>query len=305
MSTIDSLDLVSLNVLVAVAVERNFAAAGRRLGLSRAQVSRTIAELEHALEVPLCRRTTRSVVLTEVAEELVSTMEPALDRVRVALLRARSAEQVPAGRVRLSVSHALARRLLIPRLSGFLSRYPAIILDLVMTDTLSDVFTREADIAIRMGPLPDTSMIARKVAELPLALVSTPELLARHVPIETLSDLDQLPAIGFRVPSTGQRFEWPIIVEGAVRHVGPTAPVIETNSIEGVVDMVLLGCGIGMVPRYLVSDHLSDGRLVSLLDGRIGPGPEVHVCFASREHMPDRFRRVADFCVSAIREGAS
>ncbi|MFO0758018.1 MAG: LysR family transcriptional regulator [Byssovorax sp.] len=299
----DSRELHALQILLAVEAEGGFAAAARRLGVTRAAVSRAIGELEARLGVRLARRTTRKVVLTDAAAALVKRCAGPLRTVGEALDATRELSAGLAGTVRVAGPAAFGRDVLLPALLGFRGAHPEVAIDLVLADQVEDLVARPIDVAVRLGPLEETSLIARAVGALPLALVAPAKLAAARRAPRAIDELDGWPAIQFRLPRTGARYAWPFEVRGELRLHEPKQVVFETDSIDAVAELARRGAGIAMVPRHLVEADLRAGRLVPLLEGQVAAGPPVSVCHAQRAHMPKRVRALIEWLTGALPKG--
>ncbi len=299
MMTIEATDLKCLQVLLQVHRDGGFAAAARELGLTRAAVSRSIVKLERRLGLRLARRTTRKVVLSDAAIALVERCTSPLDALGAALDAAREKEGGASGSVRLAGSAAFGRDVLVPIALAFHRENPAVRVDLTLSDHLDDLVARPIDVTVRVGPLPETSLVARFVGTLPLVVVGSRRLLGKTAP-RSVDDLLRLPAIGFRVPATGRAWPWPFTVEGRHHLVEPTRRVFESDSIDAVVALVRAGEGVAVVPRHVVEADLRARRLVELLPREAGAGPAVHVCYGARELMPKRVRALVETLVREL-----
>lgn len=302
MSTIDDIPLRALRVLEAVAAQGGFAAAGRQLGLSRAAVSRIAVQLEAQLRVRLFRRTTRRVVLTDAAAQLAAQVSRSLPALRDALESAAADEDRLSGTVRISVSHGFGRRYVLPSVTRFVALQPAVLIDVHLHDRLDDLVATPIDIAVRMGPLPSSSMIARRVGRLDTVLVAAPAISGRRRSRAwTLRDLSDLPGVQFRIPGTGEPVPWSITHEGRLHTIYPSRVVVRSDSIEGIADLARLGVGAAFVPRYLVEDDIARKRLVVIAEGGAGTGPEVHLCFLDRRLLPPRVRALIAHLMDDLR----
>lgn len=296
----DAQDFRALQLLVAVQREGGFAPAARQLGVTRAAVSRAIAQLEARWKVRLARRTTRQVVLTEAAQELVVRCAHSLQVLDEALCAVGENAERLAGTVRLGGSAAFGRDVLVPLVMDFRAQHPAVTLDIALSDHLDDLMVQHIDVAVRLGPQLGSSMIARPAGHLPLALAAAPALVAKQGLPRCINDLVGWPAVGFRIPGTDRPFAWPFIERGRHRLFEPTALVAISDSIDAVAAMVRLGAGIAMVPRHLVDADLRTQRLVALLQPRVAPGPPVHVCYSHRELVPQRVRALIDWLMQSL-----
>jgi DNA-binding transcriptional LysR family regulator len=298
--TIDPADLRALQVLLTVANEGGFAPAARRLGVTRAAVSRSIAVLERRLGTRLARRTTRKVVLTESALALVDRCRGPVSSIRDAFDVARERDDALAGLVRVAGPAAFGRDVLAPLLLEFRERHPSVSLDLRMSDGLEDLVTQPIDVTVRLGPLPDTSLVARRVGALPLVLVAAPSVLRAHGRPKLPADLRGMPAVAFRVPRSKERYPWAFEVSGARTLVTPEHAAVESDAIDTVAALVRAGAGVGLVPRHLVAADLARGALVALLPSLVAEGPLVSVCHMERRLMPRRVRALIDHLVGTL-----
>jgi DNA-binding transcriptional LysR family regulator len=289
-----SIDLRDLAVLEAVAEEQNFSAAARTLGVTRADVSRTVARLEQRLDVRLCTRTTRSVALTDAGRELVRRVRPALREIGSALAQVSEQQHQLSGPIRVACSHAFARHCLIEPVTRFAAQHPGVEIGLTLNDRMDDLVLSSLDLAVRIGPLAPSSMVARRLGRLSIALVAAPALGLQQRRL-TARDLPGLPAVGFRVPGSGERYPWRLQLGQQEVPVAHQHVPMESDSIEAVADLARLGAGAALLPRYLVQGDLQAGRLVELpIKGGRFVGPDVHLCFVSRHLMPARVRALCD-----------
>lgn len=300
MSTIDPPDLRALQVLLTVEREGGFAPAARSLGVTRAAVSRSVAQLERRLRTRLARRTTRKVVLTEAALALVERCRGPLASIHDALDVAREKEDELAGVVRVAGSTAFARDVLVPLLLEFRAANPAVVVDLRVSDRVDDLVAAPIDVTVRLGPLPETSLVARAVGALPLTLAASPALVREHGAPASLDALARFPAVAFRVPGASEPYPWPFDVRGERALVTPGRVVLESDSIDAVAAMVRAGAGVGLVPRHLVERDLAAGALVALLPHLVGRGPAINVCYAGRSLVPRRVRALIDHLVTSL-----
>ena len=296
----DAQDFRALQLLVAVQREGGFAPAARQLRVTRAAVSRAIAQLEARWKVRLARRTTRQVVLTEAAQELVARCAESLQVLDEALgVVGEHVEQL-AGTVRVGGSAAFGRDVLVPLVMGFRAQHPGVGVDFALSDRVDDLIVQPIDVTVRLGTVMGHSMIARPVGHLPLVLAADPALVAKRGLPRRIDDLAAWPTVGFRIPGTEQRYAWPFIERGRRRQFEPSASVADSDSIDAVAALVRVGAGIAMVPRHLVDADLRAYRLVALLQPQVAPGPAVNVCYSHRELVPRRVRALIDWLMHSL-----
>jgi DNA-binding transcriptional LysR family regulator len=195
MDAIDQIDLRTLRLFAVAARQGSFAEAGRKLGMPRTQASKLISELEVTLGGKLFRRTTRKVALTDLGKQLLARIGPSLTDLQTGLEQTRSHASATAGVVRFSASHAFGRRFVVPALQTFMARHPEIRIELLLHDDLDDLIARTLDFTIRLGPLPQTTLISRRLGMLKVVAVAERRLLGRAPALSSPDDLRKLPAI--------------------------------------------------------------------------------------------------------------
>ena len=313
--TIADISLSTLALFLDVAHWGNFSAISKRRGITRSVVSRTIARLERQLDTRLCHRTTRSVTLTEAGQELARQLETLYPHLIDALRDAGDHAERLHGPVRISMSHGFGRAFVLPVLAELARLHPGLQFALDMSDEIRDLVSDRVDFSVRLGPLPTSAMLARRIGTLPIVLAATPQLARKqtvhsqehsHDDIEALAEL---PAVVFRIPATGEIVPWTFTgatsatasataskatTNAEARTVRPRRIVASCDSIEGLADLVRLGVGVGLIPRYLIADELERGSLVAVTQAATSPGPDVHLCFMERRAMPRRVRLVID-----------
>ena len=228
-------DLKEITAFIAVAEDGSFAEAARRLGVAPSSLSRSVARLEARLGFDVFRRTTRQVGLTE---EGATTLARARD---------------------LVILHAIA-----PRIHEFCSAYPDVTVRLSMTDTLVDLISAHADVAIRFGELEDSSLLYRHLGRSAWRLVGAPSLVeARGVP-EKISDLENFKQVAFMNPPRLNDL-W---FEGRSKPIRLT-PAIHADNGEAVRALVLAGSGIAQFSDYMIDADIRSGSVVSLLQDQL------------------------------------
>lgn len=300
MDAIDQIDLRTLRLFAVAAREGSFAEAGRKLGMPRALASKLISELEATLGGKLFRRSTRKVALTDLGKQLLARISPSLTDLQTGLEQTRSYASDTAGVVRFSASHAFGRRFVVPSLRTFMARHPEIRIELLLHDDLDDLIARTLDFTIRLGPLPQKTIISRRLGLLKVVAAAERRLLARAPALASPDDLRTLPLIGFRIPGTGALLPWEFKRGGKTTVIDPGTGTLICNSIEGIADMVREGLGAGLVPHYLIEEDLESGRLETLLSQYEIPRVPAHICFVDRELMPQRARLLINHLASSI-----
>lgn len=292
-----SSDDIALFTLV---VERgSFASAAAETGQTASAVSRAISRLEDKLGVRLLERTTRRLALTAEGESLIAHGEGILAAIEAAEVDVTAASGRPRGRVRVSLGSALARHPFAAALGDFTARYPDIRLELMITDRRADLIGEQIDVAIRTGPLADSSLIARRIGESRRVICASPDYLARNGVPETPEDLRHhncMTIVGHSYLS-----EWPMRdAAGVVRDVTVRGAMV-TDSALMLRDMAVAGVGIVRLAEFVISDAIADGRLVPLLvDHHVDePFPIWAVTPPGRRSTP-RVRAFIDFAAELV-----
>lgn len=286
--------LAGIAHFVAVAEARSFREGARRLGLSAAAVSKAVARLEGELGVRLLERSTRSVVLTREGELFLAHCRQALDALQAGVDLVGATREAPVGAVRLSASPVLARRLILalPRLRA---RHPRVEVELSLTDRLARLVEDEVDIAIRLGPLPDSALVARRLRAPRWVTVASPALLARAGTPRRPADLCGQPCLGFVSP-TGAVVAWSFADPAPLELEFP----VRLDLGEHLVTAAAAGLGFAQVFDFMVGEDLAAGRLVEVLAEHAAQGPPLHALWrAGRPQLP-RVGVVRDWLVELL-----
>lgn len=290
-------------VFAAVHDGGSFSAAGRALGLSPSAVSRAIDRIEARLGVRLLLRSTRALAMTAegqayllAARRILADLDEAEQQI--------ADRGTPRGRLRISAALSHGRQCIVPLLGPFVRRNPDVLVDIALTDTLVDVAAGEADVAIRFGPLADSTLTARKLGANGRVVVASPDYLARHGTPQQPEDLHAHNCLNFNF----RRAEpvWPFrrtAPDGAVHDFAlEVKGTILANNGETLGDLAQAGIGIARVGSFSVVQPLADGRLVPLLE-RFNPGDEeqIHAVFVGGTATPARVRVFVDYLVEALR----
>lgn len=287
----------AMEIFVAVVDKGSFSAAGRLLGLTPSAVSRTIDRIEARLGARLLLRSTRALAMTADGEAYYH----AARRILADLAEVEQAigeQAAPRGRLRVSTTLSYGRTRIVPLLGEFLDLYPGILVDISLTDTVIDLVEERADVAIRIGPLPDSPLIARRLGESDRVVIASPAYLARHgVPAEP-EELLAHRCLGFNFRR--RQPWWPFARADEVFEL-PITPAIEANNGDTVVQLAIDGVGIARVGRFNVADALADGRLVELLaDYNPGDIEPFHALFLGGSTLPARVRVFIDFLAERL-----
>lgn len=293
-------DLLEISAFVSLAESGSFAAAAKRLARDPTVVSRRVQALEARLGVRLAERSTRKVALTEAGEAYLERIRPLLDDLKAAAREATAfAEGEPRGRLRLALPSAFGRLWIAPLLPLFLRKHPLVSIEATFSNAYVDLLGENYDLAVRLGDLPDSRLVARKVADRRRLLCAAPAYLAEHgVPTapQELANHACLRFTGKPNPhvwefrdSDGREQAWPIS--------GPLA----SDEPEALVQAGIAGLGIVYGTDWLVGRELADGRLVRVLaDWALPDEGGVYVVTPSKAGLPSKTRAFATWVASQL-----
>lgn len=287
-----------ITVFVQVARCGSFAAGARQLAVTPATVSRKIARLEARLGVRLLARTTRRVALTEAGTRYLERAAPILDALDEAQLEATELSDAPRGVLRVHAPVAFSRRYLAERLPDFLSRYPDLRLDMQLSDRYADLIAEQVDIAIRIGELQDSRLIARRLLPNKRILCAAPSYIARHGQPATPESLAEHACLCTSHSEQGNR--WRLTGPGGTRTVRVDGR-LRSNNIELLYQATLAGQGIALLDLFAAQRALADGRMVQVLTDWAAVGGQIHLVYPSNAQLPLKVRVFIDFLLEAAR----
>lgn len=280
-----SQDLNVLASLLAVAEERSFSRAARRLGVSPSAVSHAIRGLEERLGVRLLSRTTRSVAPTEAGEQLLQRLGPALNEVEGALEEISGLRDKPAGRIRLLLPRFAVQSVLAPKLGQFLREYPDVVLEVTTDDSRMDIVAGGFDAGIHLGEFIQKDMIAVRVGpDHQPVIVGSPTYFATHPKPKSPRDLLQHRCINFRHGTSGV-YRWEFEKGKKSLSVGVHGPLI-VDDVTLLVQATLDGIGLAFLTEHEVDDHLKSGKLETVLAPWCQPYPGFFLYYPSRRQQP-------------------
>jgi DNA-binding transcriptional LysR family regulator len=243
----------------------SFTAAAQSLSVSPSAVSKTIQRLEQQLGLRLFTRTTRSLVLTPEGRDL---HERALELLRAAedvVQSAAVARSAPSGTLKIAAPLPIGTRLLAPALPEFRRRHPQLDIDLRLSDRFVNLVEEGIDVAIRVGNLPDSNLVSRRLAPTRVSAFASPAYLARRGTPRRPEDLKDHDCVNFRYQSSGQLFRWTFRVGGRTVELTPEAAIVVDVS-DAVVEVLAAGGGIGLAASFIAAPYVERGLLVPVLD---------------------------------------
>jgi DNA-binding transcriptional LysR family regulator len=281
--------LGDLDVFARVVSAKGMSAAGRELNLSPAVISKRIRRLEERLGVRLLQRTTRQLALTEAGQGFYERVVSILSSVEEAEAWVARGSDTARGSLRVSAPTSFGRMHIAPALGRFLERYPAVGVDLVLSDSFVDIVGEGFDLAIRIADLQDSSLVARRLASNHRILCAAPAYLAKHGRPERIEDLAHHHLLAHTAG------EWRLEGPEGPCHVRLHGP-LKTNSSEVVREAAVAGIGIALRSTWDVAPDLKSGRLVQVLPGYAGSKRvAIHAVYPSRRHLEQKVRAFVDF----------
>ena len=259
--------LSDVEVLLSVIEHGSFSAAAVVLSTTASVLSRAISRLETRLGAQLLRRSTRSLSLTDAGRRYAEEVRGAFAQIEQAERTIRSATVQLSGKVRMSVPTSYGKQRLPALLAAYARAYPLVELEVDISNRNVDLVAEGFDLAIRSGPLPSSSMVARPLEVSPLCLVAAPDYLEAAGPLCGLADLARQRCIAFIRPSTGRVIPWHLRDDGRDIDWMPPAAVTVATDVMGVVWFAEQGMGIALCPRIFAEDSLAAGRLTEVLPG--------------------------------------
>lgn len=288
-----------MRLFMRVAESGNFSKVARAERLSQPTVSKVVAGLEAKLGVQLLRRTTRGLSLTNEGHEFYTSALAIVERVDELESRLGGSDSAPRGPIRVALSPAFGRMEVIPGLQAFFSQYPGVTIDFSVSQRYVNLVEEGIDVAIRVGPLSDSTMMARRIGSMGYLTVATPDYLARHGIPRTVDDLKQHQCIAF-VARDAPR-PWEFKENGESVEFLPQGPV-RSNDAEYLRSAVLAGLGIGHNASWLYGRDVEAGRLVTLL-GEYMPEPfPIHAVWPGSRRLSGKTRAFIDFLVALFAE---
>lgn len=280
----------AMQAFASVVEHGGFGKASVTMGVATATVSRLIQQLENQLGVTLLNRTTRQLSMTPDGLHYYESCKRILGDLAMAEATLPGATKTPHGRLRIDISHGLARHVILPAIGTFTAQYPQIQLAVGLDDRVVDLLQENIDCVIRTGiPANSSVLVARTVASFEWVTCATPEYLRSNGTPTRLSDLAMHRAVGYFYPQSTKNMEWTFLSDGNAVNV-QMDDSISVNETAAYVKCALNHLGLIRVASYLVEEHLQSGRLVAVLAQFNAPSIPVSVVYpkGNRTSLPVR-----------------
>ncbi|WNV11437.1 LysR family transcriptional regulator [Tardiphaga sp. 709] len=288
----------AMTVFVAVADLQGFAPAARKLGLSASAVTRMVAALEERLGARLLQRTTRSVMLTDVGVRYLQRVRQILADIEEAEGSAQAERAQPSGRLVVSAPVGFGRLHVTPLISAYLQRYADVSGELRLTDRMVSLVEDGIDVAVRIGHLPDSSLVARQVGSMPRVVVASPDYLARRGQPKTPDDIAKHDTIQFGAIASAP--EWRFVQNGddiRITHM----PRFTTDVADAAIWHAEHGGGLTRVLAYQAADALAAGRLKRVLTEFEPPAVPIHIVYPTSRLLSAKVRVFIDLAAETCR----
>lgn len=290
--------LESMNVFVSVVEAGSLSAAGRKLRMPLSTVSRKISELEAQIHARLLLRSTRGLALTDAGKTYFTACKRILEDVQEAERAAAGEYRAPTGELIITAPIAFGRLHVVPVLTKFLKTYPEVQARLVLGDRPLNLWEDHIDLAVRIGELPDSSLMATRVGTVRQVLCASPAYLKERGTPKTPQDLAAHDCVTFANPLTSDVWRFG---SGQDQVVVPLRPRLAVNTAEATIDAAINGAGITRVLSYQIEKPLKAGALALVLK-KFEPRPlPVSLLYANQRQLPIKLRAFLDFAAPRLR----
>jgi DNA-binding transcriptional LysR family regulator len=286
--------LEAMAILIDTVECGSMSAAGRKLKMPVTTLSRKLSDLEDHLGTRLLTRSTRRLELTDAGAAYVKACRRILEDVGEAEREASGEYLAPRGELVVTASLAFGRRHVLPIVNEFLELHPHVTVRLGLSDQRLDLVSEHVDLAVRIGRLPDSNLVARRIADIRWAVVASPEFLATHGVPRSPEDLQEVPCVG--VDFLNLDTTWCFRRRGeAADYRVPIHSRLSVSMTEAAVDAAIAGVGLAQVLRYQAADALSAGTLRTVLDDYEPQAAPLSILYLGGGRMPLKTRSFLDF----------
>jgi DNA-binding transcriptional LysR family regulator len=291
------MDIQHLKTFLEVVQQGSFAGAARKLDVTPSAVTRAVAAVEEALGARLLQRTTRKVALTEAGATYLERIRPLVEELDLASEELAASDGKVHGTVRVTASVAFGQTMLVPLLPALHAAHPALKVDLLLTDSVVDLVSQSIDVALRLGPSVDSSLIGIRLRPVRFRVCASPAYLRKHGRPRKPEDLARCDCLRFPLP--GYRTQWTFRDgSGGTETVAVGGWLVMSTAL-ALHRAALDGLGSALLGDWLIEADLKSGRLVDLFPNHEPTATNfdsaVWLLYTSREHVPQRVRAFIDF----------
>jgi LysR family transcriptional regulator, regulator for bpeEF and oprC len=299
----------ALKIFIRVTELKSFSRAAEDLGLPRATVSAAVAQLEASLGTRLLQRTTRRLSLTEDGGSILERTQMLLDEYEALHSQFRANSAPLNGKLNVDLPSRIARRIVIPALPQFLASHPELNIILGADDRIIDLIEEGVDCAIRVGPLSESSLVAKPLGMVEMINCASPSYIKANAKLESLDDLALHRAIHYGSKRSGNlnatETNWQYVDSDGCEKTVPIPCRISVHTVETYIASAVAGMGLIQVPAFDVSDLLREGKLTAVMS-RWRPAPmPVHALYPHRKHLSPRVRIFLEWVEVLINEKIS
>lgn len=287
-----------MEVFVAAVDMGSFTAAANAFRISPAMVSKHIAALERRLGAALLARTTRRQKLTEIGQKYYENCKLIIGHIANAEAGAEAMGSAPRGQLRVSASMWFGALTLAPVICDYLQQYPEVNIELSLTDRYVDIVDEGIDVAIRVGELKDSSLLARKISMFEVAVCASPDYIALAGKPETPEDLAHHECLGFT--NWHSQGGWRLMQQQSGSKTGQM-PRFESDNGQALRVAAIKGIGLIMMPKELLRQDIEAGRLVELMHDHLPPARPIHAVYPRERQLTPKLTSFVDFLVQALR----
>lgn len=282
------MDLNEISVFIQVVQEGSFSKAAKKLGMPNSTVSSKVSSLERRLATTLIQRTTRQLKVTQAGQAFFEKCSLGLQEIQNAEREVASTQLGPHGLIRVTAPVELGCKVLPPVLSRYISNFPSVQVKLELSDDVTDLISNNFDVALRIGKLEDSSLVARKVGDIQYGLFATPEYLKMNGRPKHPRELKQHSCLAFN--PGGSAFgtvEWKLESKSGSTKIS-IPHRIEVNNLSALKSLLLLGNGIVFFPAFLIKEEVASGKVIRVLPDWSSTSKPVHMVYPPQKHLPPK-----------------
>ncbi len=293
--------VTGMRVFVRVAASGSLAAAGRALNLSQTMITKHVEAIETRLGVRLLHRSTRRLTLTEAGRSYLDACQRILAEIEEAEQEAAAGQTEPRGLLRVNMPVSFGTLQIAPLLGRFVARHPLVELDLGLNDRVVDLIEEGWDLAIRIGMLRDSSLVARRLAPCQTVVCASPAYLAAHGTPRSIADLARHNCLGYTLSERLGVRRWSFGADAAI--AAPVSGRLRANNGDALRAAALAGLGVIYQPTFLVGADIRAGTLIALpLDHAPAPAGQVYAVFRPDRRLPLKSRAIIEFLAEQFGE---
>jgi len=280
--------LTDLHTFIAVIETGSFNQAAERLNTSTASVSRRISALEEAMNTRLLNRTTRTMRLTDAGQQYYGDVQNVLAGLQESEERLKAGNAVISGNLRMAAPMSFGIERISPLLPEFLKRYPNIHIDLVLEDRETDLYAEGIDIALRIGELKDSSLVATRLCPIDFVYCASPDYLKKQGEPKTFDDLKNHHCLHYSL--TRSKHQW-----GISNELAQLKGQLTANNGKVLCDAAVQGTGVIMLPRFIVEKELKKKQLVTILNNITPEATYLYALRLSRQFTPAKVKVMIEY----------